>query len=83
MQYRAALLHLCAAIALGLPQLAAAKELTVTQVVALSGSQGSVGKHLQFGIALYLDAVNARGGARLFGVTGDAAGRDLVPANCA
>lgn len=40
------LLHLCAAVSLGLPLLAAAKELTVTQVVALSGPQGGVGKNL-------------------------------------
>jgi ABC-type branched-subunit amino acid transport system substrate-binding protein len=53
-----------AAILLGLclPALGAAKEIVVSQVVALSGPQAGVGKNLNFGIKLYLDDINAHGG---------------------
>jgi branched-chain amino acid transport system substrate-binding protein len=47
---------------LGLPTPGAAKEIVVSQVVALSGPQAGVGKNLNFGIKLYLDDVNSRGG---------------------
>jgi branched-chain amino acid transport system substrate-binding protein len=49
-------------LGIALPALAAAKEITVSQVVALSGPQAGVGKNLNFGIKLLLDDVNARGG---------------------
>jgi ABC-type branched-subunit amino acid transport system substrate-binding protein len=45
-----------------LPLAAGAKEIVVTQVVALSGPQASVGKNLNLGIKLYLDEINAKGG---------------------
>ena len=45
-----------------LPAWAAAKEIVVTQVVALSGPQAGVGKNLGFGIKLLLDDINAKGG---------------------
>lgn len=41
---------------------AQAKEIVVSQVVALSGPQAGVGKNLSFGIKLLLDDINARGG---------------------
>jgi ABC-type branched-subunit amino acid transport system substrate-binding protein len=53
---------LLATLVAGLSVTATAKELVVSQVVALSGPQASVGKSLEFGIKLYLNAVNARGG---------------------
>jgi ABC-type branched-subunit amino acid transport system substrate-binding protein len=56
-QVRAALL---AAWCLAAP--VAAREIVVSQVVALSGPQAGVGKNLNFGVKLYLDEVNARGG---------------------
>jgi len=46
----------------GVPFASQAKEIAVTQVVALSGPQATVGKNLSFGIKLYLDEVNAKGG---------------------
>ena len=55
-QCGAALLLAC------MPLLGAAREITVAQVVALSGPQAAVGKNLSFGIKLYLDDANARGG---------------------
>jgi ABC-type branched-subunit amino acid transport system substrate-binding protein len=56
--------HLLIAALLGaaLPPLAGAREVVVTQVVALSGPQAPVGKNLSFGIKLLLDDVNAKGG---------------------
>lgn len=60
---RQMLLRLCVIAALCLPALAAAKELVVSQVVALSGWP--------------------RRGARVFGGAGNAAGRNVVPADCA
>ena len=51
-----------AALLACLPLLGAAKEIAVTQVVALSGPQATVGKNLNFGIKLFLDDVNAKGG---------------------
>ena len=59
---RSLLCSLCALATFSLPALTAARELVVTQVVALSGPQGGVGKNLQFGIKLFLDAANSRGG---------------------
>lgn len=41
---------------------AQAREVVVTQVVALSGPQQLVGKNLNFGIKLLLDDLNAKGG---------------------
>ena len=45
-----------------LPLCGSAREIVVTQVVALSGPQATVGKNLSFGIKLYLDDLNGRGG---------------------
>lgn len=55
-------LLLAAVIGACLPTVSFAKELVVTQVVALSGPQATVGKNLAFGIKLYIDDVNAKGG---------------------
>lgn len=55
-------LLILAALGACLPFAAGAKELVVTQVVALSGPQAPVGKNLSFGIKLYLDDLNAKGG---------------------
>ncbi|HEY4371313.1 MAG TPA: ABC transporter substrate-binding protein [Burkholderiales bacterium] len=50
------------ALCLGALPAAQAREVVVTQVVALSGPQQLVGKNLNFGIKLYLDEINAKGG---------------------
>jgi ABC-type branched-subunit amino acid transport system substrate-binding protein len=54
-------LSIAAALAC-LPALLTAKEIVVSQVVALSGPQAGVGKNLGFGIQLLLDDINAKGG---------------------